>query len=49
MSWAAAVIEVKSQAGRTNWKAPVYRAGRQNDTVATFQLTVYPHSAPKAR
>ena len=25
------------------WKAPFYKQGAQNDTVATFQLTVWPH------
>jgi hypothetical protein len=24
------------------WKAPVYQPGKQNDTVATFQLTIHP-------
>jgi hypothetical protein len=24
------------------WKAPIYKAGKQNDTVFTFQITLYP-------
>jgi hypothetical protein len=30
------------------WKAPIYKAGEQNDTVFVFQITLYPEhpSAP---
>lgn len=28
------------------WRAPVYQSGEQNDTVATFQLTMYPKHRP---
>jgi len=42
-------LEVPVEVQQEWWKAPVYRTGRQNDTVATFQLTAYPQSAPKTR
>jgi len=42
-------LELSADVQQEWWKAPVYRVGRQNDTLATFQLTVYPQSAPKTR
>jgi hypothetical protein len=36
------VLEISADVQQEWWKAPVYKAGGQNDTVATFQLTVYP-------
>jgi hypothetical protein len=35
-------IEMSAEVQHEWWKAPVYEAGEQSDTVATFQLTVYP-------
>ncbi len=41
-------LEISADVQHEWWKAPVYQAGERNDTVATFQLTVYParKSAP---
>jgi hypothetical protein len=35
-------VEVSAEVQHEWWKAPVYQAGEQSDTVATFQVTVYP-------
>jgi hypothetical protein len=35
-------IELSAEVQQEWWKAPVYKAGAQTDTVATFQLTLYP-------
>ena len=35
-------IEVSAEVQHEWWKAPVYQAGEQSDTVATFQMTLYP-------
>jgi Capsule assembly protein Wzi len=35
-------LEVSAEVQQEWWKAPVYQSGQQTDTVATFQLTVYP-------
>ena len=42
------VLEISAEVQQEWWKAPVYQTGRQSDTVATFQLTLYPErkSAP---
>jgi len=41
-------LEISAEVQHEWWKAPVYQPGERNDTVATFQLTVYPErkSAP---
>jgi hypothetical protein len=35
-------LEVSAEVQHEWWKAPVYKPGEQTDTVATFQLTLYP-------
>jgi len=35
-------LEISAEIQHEWWKAPVYQPGEQSDTVATFQLTVYP-------
>jgi hypothetical protein len=35
-------VEVSAEVQHEWWKAPVYEAGEQNDTVATFQITLNP-------
>jgi hypothetical protein len=35
-------LEFSAELQREWWKAPVYRTGLQGDTVATFQLTLFP-------
>jgi capsule assembly protein Wzi len=35
-------LELSAELQHEWWKAPVYQPGEQSDTVATFQLTVYP-------
>jgi Capsule assembly protein Wzi len=35
-------VEVSAEVQHEWWKAPVYQAGQQSDTVATFQITVHP-------
>jgi hypothetical protein len=37
-------VELTADVQREWWKAPFYRTGLQSDTVATFQLTVWPHT-----
>ena len=37
-------IELSADIQQEWWKAPFYKTGRQSDTVATFQLTVWPHA-----
>jgi len=41
-------IEISAEVQQEWWKAPIYQAGGQSNTVATFQLTLYPEhkSAP---
>ena len=36
-------LELSGELQQEWWKAPVYKTGRQSDTVVTFQLTVLPH------
>jgi hypothetical protein len=35
-------LEISAEVQQEWWKAPVYKAGKQSDTVAKFQLTLYP-------
>jgi hypothetical protein len=35
-------LEISAEVQREWWKAPIYQAGGQGDTVATFQLTLLP-------
>jgi hypothetical protein len=42
------VLEISAEVQHEWWKAPIYQAGQQSDTVATFQLTVFPKSVQKA-
>jgi hypothetical protein len=35
-------VELSAEVQREWWKAPVYQLGEKTDTVATFQLTIYP-------
>ena len=35
-------LELSADVQHEWWKAPLYQSGEQSDTVATFQLTVYP-------
>ncbi len=35
-------LEISAELQHEWWKAPVYQPGERNDTVATFQLTLYP-------
>ena len=35
-------LELSGELQHEWWKAPIYQAGEQTDTVVTFQLTVYP-------
>ncbi|HEV2620072.1 MAG TPA: capsule assembly Wzi family protein, partial [Acidobacteriaceae bacterium] len=40
-------VELSAEIQQEWWKAPVYQAGEKTDTVATFQLTIYPqHGMP---
>jgi hypothetical protein len=41
-------VEISAEVQQEWWKAPVYKPGGQADTVATFQLTLYPQR-PVAR
>jgi len=43
------VAEISADVQHEWWKAPIYKTGRQGNTVATFQLTVYPKSGPKQK
>lgn len=36
-------LELSAELGQEWWKAPVYKSGRQTDTVLTFQITALPH------
>jgi hypothetical protein len=36
------VLEISAEVQQEWWKAPIYKTGQQSDTVATFQLTLYP-------
>lgn len=36
------VLEISTEVQHEWWKAPVYQPGEQTDTVATFQMTLYP-------
>jgi Capsule assembly protein Wzi len=38
-------VEADAWIQQEEWKAPVYRAGRQEDTAAAGQITWYPHKA----
>jgi Capsule assembly protein Wzi len=41
-------LELLGEVQHEWWKAPIYQAGPQNDTVATFQITLYPeHTGAK--
>ena len=40
-------VEFSADVQQEWWKAPIYLSGRQNDTVATFQVTVYPRDKTK--
>jgi hypothetical protein len=35
-------LEISAEVQQEWWKAPVYKPGKQSDTVATFQLTLFP-------
>jgi hypothetical protein len=35
-------LELSADLQQEWWKAPIYQAGEQNDTVVTFQLTLHP-------
>jgi hypothetical protein len=39
-------IEISGEVQHEWWEAPVYKTGEQNDTVATFQLTLHPERMP---
>jgi hypothetical protein len=39
-------IEISADVQHEWWKAPVYQPGEQTDTVARFQLTLYPERKP---
>jgi hypothetical protein len=39
-------IEISGEVQHEWWKAPVYEPGEQDDTVATFQLTLRPERTP---
>jgi hypothetical protein len=42
-------FELSADVQQEWWKAPVYQAGRQNDTVVTFQITALPHLRSSSR
>jgi hypothetical protein len=42
-------VELSADVQQEWWKAPIYQAGQKNDTVATFQLTIYPQRGPTSR
>jgi hypothetical protein len=35
-------VEIQAEVQHEWWKAPIYQPGEQTDTVATFQITLYP-------
>jgi len=37
-------IEISAEVQHEWWKAPIYQSGKRTDTVATFQVTLYPES-----
>jgi Capsule assembly protein Wzi len=39
-------LEISAEIQHEWWKAPVYQQGQQTDTVAKFQLTLYPERRP---
>jgi Capsule assembly protein Wzi len=39
-------VEISAEVQHEWWKAPVYQPGQQADTVAKFQLTLYPERKP---
>jgi hypothetical protein len=39
-------LELSAEVQHEWWKAPIYQPGQQADTVATFQLAVYPERKP---
>jgi hypothetical protein len=39
-------LEISGELQHEWWKAPVYQPGEQSDTVAQFQLTLYPERKP---
>jgi hypothetical protein len=42
-------VELSADVQQEWWKAPIYKAGKNNDTVATFQLTIYPQHGTTVR
>lgn len=40
--WIQDQLEISAEVQHEWWKAPVYQPGEQTDTVATFQITLYP-------
>jgi len=39
-------MEISAELQQEWWKAPIYQTGQRNDTVATFQITLYPTHGP---
>jgi hypothetical protein len=39
-------VEVSAEVQHEWWKAPVYESGEQDNTVATFQITLHPEASP---
>jgi hypothetical protein len=42
VKWIRDQVELSAEVQHEWWKAPVYEPGEQNDTVATFQVTLHP-------
>ena len=41
-------LELSADLQQEWWKAPIYQTGQRNDTVATFQITLYPKHDPNS-